>query len=291
MARKNPVIQRLAIIGVGLIGGSLALALREAGYCQEVVGAGLDRASLVRACDLGVIDRFELDVCAAVQGADMVVLSTPVGAIESVCRSLRGCLGKNTVLTDVGSVKRAVVEAVKRGLGEVPHRFVPGHPIAGREVSGVEAATADLYRGRRVILTPLENGDGSAVQEVCRMWQAAGAHVEEMEVSHHDEVLAATSHLPHLLAYTLVSSLSRLDEQEEIFRYAAGGFRDFTRIASSDPIMWRDICLSNKSSILDMLNHFEQDLITLKNIVAAGDGDGLLSFFQKAKNTRDRSCG
>lgn len=284
------MIERLAIIGVGLIGGSLALALREAGYCREVVGSGIDRTSLVRACDLGVIDRFELDICAAVQGAEMVVLATPVGAIESVCRSLRGCLEKNAVLTDVGSVKTAVVEAVMAGLGELPQRFVPGHPIAGRELSGVEAATADLYHGRRVILTPLKDGDAAAFQEVRRMWQSAGALVEEMAVSHHDEVLAATSHLPHLLAYTLVSSLSRLDEREEIFRYAAGGFRDFTRIASSDPIMWRDICLSNKTFIINMLNHFEQDLAMLTGIVESGDGDRLLSFFQKAKKTRDRSC-
>lgn len=149
----------------------------------------------------------------------------------------------------------------------------------------------DLYRGRRVILTPLAESDASACQEVRRLWQAAGALVEEMGVSHHDEVLAATSHLPHLLAYTLVSSLSRLDEREEIFRYAAGGFRDFTRIASSDPVMWRDICLTNKAPIQAMLSHFEQDLVALRAVIEAGDGDQLLSIFQRAKQTRDRFCG
>lgn len=285
------MIQRLAIIGVGLIGGSLALALREAGYCREVVGSGINRANLLQAQELGVIDRFELDACAAVRGADVVVLATPVGAIESVCRSLRGCLKETAVITDVGSVKAAVVESVRAGFGEIPRRFVPGHPIAGLERSGVESATMDLYRGRRVILTPLAESDASACQEVRRLWQAAGALVEEMGVSHHDEVLAATSHLPHLLAYTLVSSLSRLDEREEIFRYAAGGFRDFTRIASSDPVMWRDICLTNKAPIQAMLSHFEQDLVALRAVIEAGDGDQLLSIFQRAKQTRDRFCG
>lgn len=284
------MINRLVIIGVGLVGGSLALALRQSGYCREVIGVGRDRSSLQRAQVLGVVDRFELDACAAVRGADMVVLATPVGAIESVCRSLRGCLDEKAILTDVGSVKGAVVEAVQAGLGMLPARFVPAHPIAGRERSGVEAATAELYQGRRVILTPLQEGDPEACESVRGMWEAAGAVVENMAVGHHDEVLAATSHLPHLLAYTLVSSLSRLDEQEEIFRYAAGGFRDFTRIASSDPVMWRDICLHNKGPILDMLKHFGRDLVTLGEAIDAGDGDRLLSIFQRAKQTRDRFC-
>ncbi|AOU99600.1 prephenate dehydrogenase [Acidihalobacter yilgarnensis] len=284
------MINRLVIIGVGLVGGSLALALRQSGYCREVIGVGRDRSSLQRAQALGVVDRSELDACAAVRGADMVVLATPVGAIESVCRSLRGCLDEKAILTDVGSVKGAVVEAVQAGLGMLPARFVPAHPIAGRERSGVEAATAELYQGRRVILTPLPGGDPEACESVRGMWEAAGAVVENMAVGHHDEVLAATSHLPHLLAYTLVSSLSRLDEQEEIFRYAAGGFRDFTRIASSDPVMWRDICLHNKGPILDMLKHFGRDLATLGEAIDAGDGDRLLSIFQRAKQTRDRFC-
>ncbi|OBS10476.1 prephenate dehydrogenase [Acidihalobacter prosperus] len=283
-------INRLAIIGVGLIGGSLALSLRQAGYCREIVGAGRDRASLQQAQSLGVIDRFELDICAAVHGADMIVLATPVGAIESVCRALRGCLAESAVLTDVGSVKASVVDAVRIGLGHLPAGFVPAHPIAGRERSGVEAATADLYEGRRVILTPLPESDPQACQAVRRMWEVAGARVEDMPVDHHDEVLAATSHLPHLLAYTLVSSLSRLGEQEEIFRYAAGGFRDFTRIASSDPVMWRDICLHNKEAILGMFKHFARDLELLGEVIDAGDGDRLLSIFQRAKQTRDRFC-
>lgn len=284
------MINRLVIIGVGLIGGSLALALRNSGACREVIGVEPDIDTLQKAQNLGVIDHYVLDACAAVKGADIVVLATPVGAISSICYSLRGCLGEHTVLTDVGSVKAAVVDSVRSGLGYLPKKFVPAHPIAGLERSGVEAATADLYQGRRVILTPLAENDPNAFDIVSRMWEKAGALVEKMDMLHHDQVLAATSHLPHLLAYTLVTSLSRLNEQDEIFRYAASGFRDFTRIASSDPIMWRDICLNNKSAILQMLDHFGQDLDRLKKAIESGDDNQLLSIFQHAKHIRDRTC-
>lgn len=284
------MINRLVIIGVGLIGGSLALALRNSGACREVIGVEPDIDTLQKAQNLGVIDHYVLDACAAVKGADIVVLATPVGAISSICHSLRGCLDEYTVLTDVGSVKAAVVDSVRTGLGYLPKKFVPAHPIAGLERSGVEAATADLYQGRRVILTPLAENDPNAFDIVSRMWEKAGALVEKMDMLHHDQVLAATSHLPHLLAYTLVTSLSRLNEQDEIFRYAASGFRDFTRIASSDPIMWRDICLNNKSAILQMLDHFGQDLDRLKKAIESGDDNQLLSIFQHAKHIRDRTC-
>lgn len=284
------MIRRLALIGVGLIGGSLALALRHAGACEEVVGYDRDRSRLQRARELGVIDRFELDACAAAHGAEIVVLAVPVGATEETCRALRGCLGEDAVLTDVGSVKGDVIRALQAGFGHLPPNFVPGHPIAGKERSGVEAADADLFVGRRVILTPLAETEPAACTQVRRMWERVGGVVEEMEVEHHDEVLAATSHLPHLLAFTLVSSLARLGESEEIFRYAAGGFRDFTRIASSDPVMWRDVCLSNRAAILDVLEHFEHDLHALGEAVEAGDGTRLLDLFQRAKQSRDRFC-
>jgi len=284
------VINRLVIIGVGLIGGSLALALRNSGACREVIGVEPEVETLQRAQKLGVIDHFVLDACAAVREADIVVLATPVGAIAPVCRSIRGCLDDRTVLTDVGSVKAAVVESVRKGLGYLPKNFVPAHPIAGLESSGVESATANLYQGRRVILTPLPENNLNAFDSVSRMWEQAGASVETMDMLHHDQVLAATSHLPHLLAYTLVTSLARLNEQDEIFRYAASGFRDFTRIASSDPIMWRDICLNNKSPILQMLGHFGEDIDRLKKAIESGDGNQLLSIFQHAKQVRDRTC-
>ena len=281
-------IDRLALIGVGLIGGSLALALRQGGACREIVGFDRDRASLERAVELGVIDRYETSACAAAHGADIVVLATPVGAVEEVCRSLRGCLHEHAVLTDVGSVKGGVVQAVTAGLGHLPPNFVPGHPIAGKERSGVEAASADLFVGRRIILTPPPGTIPEARARVRQLWERAGGVVEEMGVDHHDEVLAATSHLPHLLAFALVGSLSRLGERDEIFRYAAGGFRDFTRIASSDPMMWRDVCLNNRDAILDVLNHFEHDLHALGEAIAAGDGAQLLELFRHAKQSRDR---
>ncbi|WP_455385360.1 prephenate dehydrogenase [Acidihalobacter prosperus] len=281
-------IDRLALIGVGLIGGSLALALRQGGACREIVGYDRDRASLERAVELGVIDRYETSACAAAHSADIVVLATPVGAVEEVCRTLRGCLDEHAVLTDVGSVKGGVVQAVTAGFGHLPPNFVPGHPIAGKERSGVEAASADLFVGRRIILTPPPGTMPEARARVRQLWERAGGVVEEMGVDHHDEVLAATSHLPHLLAFALVGSLSRLGERDEIFRYAAGGFRDFTRIASSDPVMWRDVCLNNRDAILDVLNHFEHDLHALGEAIAAGDGARLLELFRHAKQSRDR---
>lgn len=280
-------INRLALIGVGLIGGSLALALRQGGGCREIVGYDRDRANLDLAVERGVIDRFETSPCATVHGADVVVLATPVGAVETLCRALRGCLDEDAVLTDVGSVKGDVVRAVTAGFGRIPPNFVPGHPIAGKERSGVVAACPDLFVGRRIILTPVVETNHDASTRVRRLWEVAGGVVEEMDVQHHDEVLAATSHLPHLLAFALVGSLSRLGERDEIFRYAAGGFRDFTRIASSDPVMWRDVCLSNRDAILDVLTHFEHDLQALSEAVAAEDGARLLELFQHAKQARN----
>ncbi|MEJ2653872.1 MAG: prephenate dehydrogenase/arogenate dehydrogenase family protein [Acidihalobacter sp.] len=282
------MIERLALIGVGMIGGSLALALRQGGGCREIIGYDRDRASLERAVELGIVDRYETSACAAVHSADAIVLATPVGAVEGVCRALRGCLDENALLTDVGSVKGGVVRSVEAGLGRLPPNFVPGHPIAGKERSGVEAASADLFIGRRIILTPLPGTTSEARARVRQLWERAGGVVEEMGVEHHDEVLAATSHLPHLLAFALVGSLSGLGERDEIFRYAAGGFRDFTRIASSDPVMWRDVCLSNRDAILDVLGHFERDLHALSESIAAGDGERLQELFQRAKQSRDR---
>lgn len=285
------MIERLCVIGVGLIGGSLARALREAGYVYEVVGCSRDAAHLQRAVDLEVIDRFDTDPASAVRGADMVFVSVPLGAMGGVFAAISGALADNAVVTDGGSAKAGVVADVARALGEVPAWFVPGHPIAGTEKSGVDASFADLYKGRRVILTPLQNTAREAVVRVRAMWEAAGALVNEMEVAHHDEVLAATSHLPHVLAFALVESLARMSEQREIFEYAAGGFRDFTRIASSDPVMWRDICLANSEAILAMIARYEQDVATLANAIREHDGDRLLAIFKDAKAARDTFAG
>jgi prephenate dehydrogenase len=282
------MIERLCIIGVGLIGGSLARALREAGYCKTVVGAGRNPDNLRHAIELGVIDSYETDLARAVAGADMVLVAVPLGAMEPVFRAIRGHLADGAVLTDAGSAKVSVIEAVRCAFGEVPANFVPGHPIAGIEQSGVAASLPELYRNRRVILTPLPETSAAAAQRVRGMWEAAGARVVDMDPVHHDEVLAATSHLPHVLAFTLVESLARLHDKAEIFEYAAGGFRDFTRIASSDPVMWRDICLANGDAIQKMIERFIGDLQDLDRAVEARDGDRLLQIFADAKAARDR---
>jgi prephenate dehydrogenase len=282
------VIARLCIIGVGLIGGSLARALREAGYCREIVGCGRDPDHLQQAVDLGVIDRYSTDPAQAVAGADMVLVAVPLGAMETVFRAVRDHLDSGAVLTDAGSAKVSVIEAARRAFGRVPDFFVPGHPIAGTENSGVAASFSTLYRERREILTPLENTAGEALERVWAMWEAAGAVVVRMDAQHHDTVLAATSHLPHVLAFTLVDSLARLVDHGEAFEFVAGGFRDFTRIASSDPVMWRDICLANGDAICRMIGRYIEDLQSLNRAVREQDAQRLLEVFTAAKQARDR---
>lgn len=286
------IIKRLAIIGVGLIGGSLARAVRRAGLCEEIVGSGRDVAQLRKAVKLGVIDRYDSDIASAVRDADMVVIAVPLGAMEQVLRALAGHVRPDTIITDVGSAKASVVTAARNVFGEAPANFVPGHPIAGTEKNGVEASFAELFQGRRVILTPLPHTAARALAQVHMLWCAAGAEVVEMGVEHHDEVLAATSHLPHILAYSLVDTLVRMDagtdQGEEIFRFAAGGFRDFTRIASSDPTMWRDICLANRPAIITLLERFRGDLDALTDLIRASDSEGILAIFNRAKAARDR---
>lgn len=282
------MIERLAIIGVGLIGGSLARALREAGAVGEVVGCGRALPNLERAVELGVIDRYTQDPAAAVVGADMVFVAVPLGAMRGIFSAVKDRLRADAVLTDGGSVKGSVVTDARAAFGLVPPRLVPGHPIAGTEHSGVEASFATLYRGRRVILTPVAETDPAAVERVEWMWRTCGAEVSRMTVAHHDEVLAATSHLPHMLAYGLVDALARMDETDEIFRYAAGGFRDFTRIASSSPVMWRDICMANREALSAMLARFSVELTDLAQAIRLGDGHTLLQVFERAKAARDR---
>ena len=282
------MIERLCVIGVGLIGGSLARALRDAGFCREVVGAGRNPANLQTAVDLGVIDRYETDLARAVAGADMVLISVPLGAMPAVFSAIKGHLAGHAILTDAGSAKGGVIEAARQAFDGLPAAFVPGHPIAGTEQSGVEASFASLYQDRRVILTPLPETDAQATARVREMWEAAGAEVVEMDPVHHDAVLAATSHLPLVLAYTLVESLTRLGDSGEVFEYAAGGFRDFTRIASSDPVMWRDICLANGDAIQLMIEHFVADLQELTEAIQNRDGQQLLDLFTSARDARDR---
>ncbi len=281
-------IKRLCLIGVGLIGGSLLRGLRRAAVVDEIVGCGRNRDSLETALKLGVIDRIEQDPAKAVVNADVVVLAVPLGAMQSIFAAIAPALSADVVLTDVGSAKASVVEAAKKVFTPLPAGFVPGHPIAGTEKSGVQASFAELFDGRRVILTPTSKSSTAAIKCVRAMWQACGAQVMEMDISHHDEVLAATSHLPHMLAYSLVDMLARRDDSQEIFDYAAGGFRDFTRIASSDPSMWHDIAVSNQDALATLLDQFSHDLQKLAEAVREGDSDYLKNLFTHAKQARDK---
>lgn len=282
-----PKIGRLVVVGLGLIGGSFAKGLRERGLCREVVGVDLDAESRRLAVQLGVVDRCESDLAAACQGADVIQLAVPILAMERVLAQLAALDLGNAVLTDVGSAKGNVVRAARLAFSGKAVRLVPGHPIAGSEQSGVEAANAELFRRHKVILTPCEHSDEAALALVEGLWRELGADVEAMEVEHHDQVLAATSHLPHLLAFTLVDSLAKRSENLEIFRYAAGGFRDFTRIAGSDPVMWHDIFLANREAVLRTLDTFRDDLDALRDAVDAGDGHQLLGVFTRARVARE----
>ncbi|MET0105040.1 MAG: prephenate dehydrogenase/arogenate dehydrogenase family protein [Sedimenticola sp.] len=282
------MIRRLAVIGVGLIGGSLARALRQSGEVGEVVGCGRGKANLEKAVELGVIDRYTHDVGEAVEGADMVFLSVPLGAMATTFSAMKGRLGKDAIITDGGSAKRSVIEDCQAGLGFLPAGFVPGHPIAGTENSGVEASFPELYQNRRIILTPTDETSPEAIDKVEAMWRVCGAEVTRMSVAHHDEVLAATSHLPHMLAFSLVDALARMKENDEIFRYAAGGFRDFTRIASSNPVMWRDICVANRVALSEMMELYINEMSDLASVIREGDGEKLLEIFTRAKEARDR---
>ncbi|WP_160081463.1 bifunctional prephenate dehydrogenase/3-phosphoshikimate 1-carboxyvinyltransferase [Pseudomonas sp. 8AS] len=278
---------RLVVVGLGLIGGSFAKGMREKGLFTEVVGVDLDAESRRLAVELGVVDRCETDLAAACQGAAVIQLAVPILAMEKLLAQLAGFELGDALLTDVGSAKGNVVRAARLAFSSDNPRFVPGHPIAGSEQSGVEAANAGLFRRHKVILTPLEATDPAALALIDGLWRALGADVEHMQVEHHDQVLAATSHLPHLLAFTLVDSLAKRSENLEIFRYAAGGFRDFTRIAGSDPVMWHDIFLANREAVLRTLDAFRDDLDALRDAVDAGDGHQLLGVFTRARVARE----
>ncbi|MEZ5501178.1 MAG: prephenate dehydrogenase/arogenate dehydrogenase family protein [Halioglobus sp.] len=280
----------LVILGLGLIGGSLARALRASGFCTRFIGYGHRETSLRRGVELGVIDEFTLDLDEAIARADIAVICTPtLTAVQMLGQILPRLSGRSggPVITDVASVKGSLRDAAIAVAGAMPPQLVLGHPIAGSEHSGVEASSADLFVNHRVILTPVEGNDAAAVQLVRSMWGSAGAEVVEMTVDRHDSVLAATSHLPHVLAYTLVDALSAADSSDDIFRCAAGGFRDFTRIASSDPVMWRDIAIANKAALLESIDIFSEHLARLRAAVRDENGAELLATFTRAKRARD----
>ncbi len=286
------MIDRLAIIGVGLIGSSLSLALQQANAVGSVVGYGRNRQNLEKGIELGVLSDVGESIAATVADADVVVVAVPLGAMSAVFDEMRPHLGTNCVVTDVGSAKASVVADARAALGRaLMPRFVPGHPIAGNENSGVEAGFASLFQGRRVILTPLPETDADATAVIDAMWQHCGALLEYLSVEHHDKVLAATSHLPHMLAYALVHQLSHMNDHEEIFRYAAGGFRDFTRIASSDPVMWRDVCLANGEAVVKLIDEYQAELERIAIAIKDQNADELLELFSRSKSERDSLIG
>lgn len=283
-------VTKIALIGTGLIGGSFALALREDDFDGEIIAAGRRESALQRAVDRGIAHRYTTDFQAAVREADLVFLAVPMLAMGSVLERIAPALRPDTIVTDGGSVKGSFERDVREHLSDLTH-VVPGHPIAGTEMSGVESGFPTLYQNRRVILTPLPETAQRAINVVTGLWQQCGARVECLDVAHHDRVLAATSHLPHMLAFGLVDTLSTLQEREEIFRYAAGGFRDFTRIASGDPVMWRDIALTNREALLAMMDLLQSHMDTLRTAIDQGDSETIENIFINAKRSRDQFVG
>jgi prephenate dehydrogenase len=279
--------RKILVCGVGLIGGSFALALKRAGVVGEVVGMGRTRATLEEAQRLGVIDRHTSDWRDALAGTDLVLLAMPVGQTEDILRQVAPHLQPQTIVSDAGSTKQDVVVAARQALGAKIGQFVPGHPIAGAEKSGVAAAQVDLYRDKRVILTPLAENPPAAVAAVCNAWELCGAEVSELTPQTHDRIFAAVSHLPHLLAFALVHDLAGRADSEQLFGFAASGFRDFTRIASSHPEMWRDICIANRAALIAELDAYQAELLRTRVLLASADGAGLEAMFGEARGARD----
>jgi cyclohexadieny/prephenate dehydrogenase len=283
----KPVFEQVALIGLGLIGSSISHAIRRAGLAGRITGAAKSEASRKTAERLALCDAVFADPADAVKGADLVILCTPVGTLGKLAETIAPHLRDGAIVTDVGSVKGSVVTAMKPHMPPHVH-FIPGHPIAGTEHSGPEAGFAELYDGRWCILTPLPGAAPEAVAKLRRFWEGCGALVETMEPDHHDLVLAITSHVPHLIAYNIVGTASDLEKvtEKEVIKFSAGGFRDFTRIAASDPTMWRDVFLNNKEAVLEMLGRFTEDLTELQRAIRYGDGDKLFESFTRTRAIR-----
>ena len=280
--------ERVAIVGVGLIGGSFSLALKEKRLCRYVVGAGRSAANLTLARERGVIDSSEADAAAAVRGAGLVVVAAPVAQFENIFLAIAPQLRPECLVMDAGSTKRDVVAAARAALGAKIAQFVPAHPIAGAEKSGAVAASADLFRGRRVVLTPLKENKNETVQAASDLWSAVGARVSRMSPEEHDGVFAAVSHLPHLLAYALVNDISARADAAQLFGYASGGFRDFTRIASSHPEMWRDICVANGDQLMKEVDRFSAELAKVRKFLEEKDAKAFERLFADARAARER---
>ena len=285
--QQKALFNRVALIGLGLIGSSLARAIKRHGLAGEIVGHARSKETREVALGLGFIDRAAVTAAAAVKGADLVVIAVPVGVTGAIAQEIAPALGAGAIVTDVGSVKGAVVDAVGPHIPEGVH-FVPAHPVAGTEKSGPDAGFAELFEGRWCIITPPPGTDAEAVTRVESLWRAVGSEVDTMDPHHHDMVLAITSHLPHLIAYTIVGTATDLENhlQHEVIKFAAGGFRDFTRIAASDPDMWRDVFLANKDAVLEMLGRFDADLTALQRAIRYGDGAALEEIFKRTRAIR-----
>lgn len=284
------MFNKICIVGVGLIGGSIAKAVRKHALSGCIVAYGRQSgvANLTKAKALGIIDEFYLDIKSAVKDADCVIICTPVGIMESMFRLLKPFWNEQTIYSDAGSTKGSVIDAARLVFSEVPANFIAAHPIAGAEKSGVEASKVDLFNNKRVVITPIESSSPDAVSKITLFWQKIGARVSKMKADHHDAVLAASSHLPHILAFSLVELLGKKDEQIDIFKYAAGGFKDFTRIASSDPTMWLDICRANKQQIIPLLQQLQVKLAGMEYMLANDQSQQIFATFNYAKQARQR---
>lgn len=283
----DPLFERVALIGIGLMGSSLARRIKRDGLAREVICCAKSERSRKVTRELGIVDAAYADAGEAVRGADLVMLCTPLGAYTALAKAMAPHLKKGAILSDVGSVKSMVIRDVGPHVPEGVH-FVPGHPVAGTEHSGPESGFAELFDGRWCILTPPESVDKVAVEKVAELWGRCGMNVELMDAKHHDIVLAITSHLPHLIAYCIVGTVTHLEEltNSDVIKYAAGGFRDFTRIAASDPVMWRDVFLNNREAVIEMLGHFTEDLTALQRMVRLGQGEKLEDWFTRTRAIR-----
>jgi len=288
--KSERLVNRLVVIGLGLIGSSLAVAARDRGLADQVIGISRRQSTLEIAVQNGVVDRCAEsleEIAGELEAGDIVVIGVPTLSVPAVLEEAVSLLSKHVTITDVASVKGSIVEAARQLFGEVPEQLVPGHPIAGSERSGVTAASTNLFDNRRVLLTPVETTAAEHVSLVTSLWEGTGAVVSAMDVREHDEILAATSHLPHFLAYSLVGTLAGMNNKTDIFRYAAGGFRDFTRIAASDPIMWRDIALANKDSIITVMDQIMKDFQVMRCAIEKGDKQYLVDLFTRARDARN----
>lgn len=284
---EAPVVARLALIGIGLIGSSIARVARQRGLAEHIAIATRSEATLERARDLALGDSYHLSAAEACADADLVIACVPVGASEAVAREIGPALKPGAIVSDVGSVKASVIAAMAPHLPEHA-RFVPAHPVAGTEHSGPDAGFAELFDSRWCILTPVPDTPRDAVATVAEFWRRAGSHIDEMVPEHHDLVLAITSHIPHLVAYSICGTAEDLETvtQSEVIKYSAGGFRDFTRLAASDPTMWRDVCLNNREAILEMLGRFAEDIAAMQRMIRWNDGDALFDLFTRTRAIR-----